>query len=38
MEKEEDFIKIDILFQEFEACSGAVLSRTNKSKVMGLEG
>ena len=38
VEKEEDFIKIDILFQEFEACSGAVLSRTNKSKVMGLEG
>ena len=27
MEKEEDFIKIDILFQEFEASSGAVLSR-----------
>ena len=38
VEKEEDFIKIDILFQKFEACSGAVLSRTNKSKVLGLGG
>ena len=36
VEKEEDFAVIDKLFKTFEAASGAVLSRSEKSKVMGL--
>ena len=38
VEKEEDFKVIDELFKTFEAASGAVLSRSEKSRVMGLGG
>ena len=38
VEKEEEFILVDQLFSRFERCSGAVLSRSEKSKVMGLGG
>ena len=36
VEDESDFIVIDDIFQRFERCSGALLSRTHKSKVLGL--
>jgi hypothetical protein len=36
IEKEEDFKLVDTLFTRFEMCSGALLSRTYKSKVLGL--
>ena len=38
VEDEEDIVRIERLFQRFEMVSGALLSRTNKSKVMGLGG
>ena len=38
VEDEEDIVKIERFFQRFEMVSGALLSRTNKSKVMGLGG
>ena len=36
VEDEADFVKVDDLFRDFEDVSGALLSRTNKSKVLGL--
>ena len=38
VEKEEEFVLVDQLFSRFERCSGAVLSRSEKSKVLGLGG
>ena len=38
LEKEEDFVKVDLVFKDFEKISGALVSRTGKSKVMGLGG
>jgi exonuclease III len=38
LEGDHDFILVNDLFTRFERCSGAVLSRTKKSKVLGLGG
>ena len=38
VEDEDDFIKMDDLFLRFEKVSGALLSRSKKSKVLGLGG
>ena len=37
-EKEEEFGIIDVIFTEFEDMSGAILSRSKKTKVLGLGG
>ena len=36
IEKEDDFLRVNMLFEKFESCSGALLSRTQKSKVLGI--
>ena len=38
VEKDEDITRINELFSKFERVSGAILSRSNKSKVLGLGG
>ena len=38
LENEEDMLIVDILMGKFEDMSGAVLNRSNKSKIMGLGG
>ena len=36
VDTEQDILEADRAFKVFEKCSGALLSRTSKSKVMGL--
>ena len=36
IQNEEDLLKIDDIFNKFENMSGAILNRSNKSKIMGL--
>ena len=36
VDKDEDIVLVDEIFKKFELCSGAKLSRSNKSKILGL--